>query len=111
MQTFAPVASFEDRARPLDSPPPGKPRGQSLQILRAIELPDYGWATHPAVRMWRGRTPALVAYGLAMVRDWRERGFADSTEGQIREFAPAVATATQSELGAAACCRVGWGTR
>src|SRR3954453_72449 len=101
MQTFLPVADFEDGARLLDSPRLGKQRVETLQILRAIELPDYGWATHPAVRMWRGRTPALVAYGLAMVRDWRGRGFADSTEGQIREFAPAVATATQSELGAA----------
>ena len=44
---------------------------ETLQILRAIELPDYGWANHPAVLMWRGRTPALVAYGLAMARIWR----------------------------------------
>lgn len=101
MQTFLPVADFEDGARFLDSPRLGKQRVETLQILRALELPDYGWATHPAVRMWRGRTPALVAYGLAMVRVWRERGFADTTAHQIAEFAPEVVGRSQAELAAA----------
>jgi hypothetical protein len=101
MQTFLPVADFAASARLLDSPRLGKQRVEALQILRALEIPDYGWASHPAVRMWRGRTPALVAYGLAMVRTWRERGFADSTESLIGEFAPSVTTVTQAELAAA----------
>jgi hypothetical protein len=101
MQTFVPVADFEESARLLDSPRLGKQRVETLQILRALELPDYGWASHPAVTMWRGRTPALVAYGLAMVRVWRDRGFADSTETLIAEFAPEVAGATQADLAAA----------
>src|SRR5688572_22201554 len=101
MQTFLPVANFEDAARLLDSPRLGKQRVETLQILRALELPDYGWATHPAVTMWRGRTPALVAYGLAMVRVWRERGFADTTDHQIAEFAPDVVGIPQTELAAA----------
>jgi hypothetical protein len=101
MQTFLPVADFEESARLLDSPRLGKQRVETLQILRALELPDYGWANHPAVLMWRGRTPALVAYGLAMVRVWRERGFADTTDRQIAEFAPDVADAAQGELAAA----------
>src|SRR4051794_41705392 len=74
MQTFLPVADFTDSARLLDSPRLGKQRVETPQILRAIELPDYGWANHPAVLMWRGRTPALVAYGLAMARVWRGGG-------------------------------------
>ena len=74
MQTFLPVADFADSARLLDSPRLGKQRVETLQILRAIELPDYGWANHPAVLMWRGRTPALVSYGLAMARIWRDAG-------------------------------------
>jgi hypothetical protein len=98
MQTFLPVADFADSARLLDSPRLGKQRVETLQILRAIELPDYGWANHPAVLMWRGRTPALVAYGLAMARIWRERGFGDSTEPQIGEFAPQVVGVPQAEL-------------
>jgi hypothetical protein len=101
MQTFLPVADFDDVARLLDSPRLGKQRVETLQILRALELPDYGWANHPAVRMWRGRTPALVAYGLAMVRVWRERGFADTTEVQIGEFAPDVIGVAQADLAAA----------
>jgi hypothetical protein len=48
--------------------------------------------------MWRGRTPALVAYGLAMVRIWRERGFADTTHAQIAEFAPEVVGRSQAAL-------------
>jgi len=101
MQTFLPVPDFEDGARLLDSPRLGKQRVETLQILRALELPDYGWANHPAVLMWRGRTPALVAYGLAMVRVWRERGFGDSTHAQIAEFAPEVVGVPQTELAAA----------
>ncbi|MGY1670739.1 MSMEG_6728 family protein [Geodermatophilus sp. SYSU D00710] len=98
MQTFLPVADFAESARLLDSPRLGKQRVETLQVLRALELPDYGWASHPVVHMWRGRTAALVVYGLAMVRVWRERGFADSTQTLIAEFAPEVADAPQEEL-------------
>ena len=101
MQTFLPVADFAESARLLDSPRLGKQRVETLQILRALELPDYGWASHPVVLMWRGRTPALVAYGVAMARIWRERGFADSTEAQIGEFAPQAVGVPQDELAAA----------
>jgi hypothetical protein len=101
MQTFLPVPDFLDGARLLDSPRLGKQRVETLQILRAIELPDYGWANHPAVSMWRGRTAALVAYGLAMVAAWQERGFADSTQAQIAEFAPEVVGVAQGDLAAA----------
>ena len=101
MQTFLPVADFAESARLLDGPRLGKQRVETLQILRASELPDYGWANHPAVLMWRGRTPALVAYGLAMARIWRERGFSDTTEPQIGEFAPDVVGVPQAELAAA----------
>jgi hypothetical protein len=70
-------------------------------VLRALELPDYGWVTHPVVRMWRGRTAALVVYGRAMVAEWRARGFADSTDRLISEFAPESADATQADMAAA----------
>src|SRR5215210_6341749 len=100
MQTFLPVADFEESARLLDSPRLGKQRVETLQVLRALELPDYGWASHPVVRMWRGRTPALVLYGLAMVRVWRGRGFSDLTRTQIAEFAPEIAGAGQADLAA-----------
>ena len=101
MQTFLPVADFAESARLLDSPRLGKQRVETLQVLRALELPDYGWVTHPVVRMWRGRTAALVVYGRAMVAEWRRRGFADSTDRLIAEFAPETADASQAELAAA----------
>ena len=101
MQTFLPVADFQESARLLDSPRLGKQRVETLQILRALELPDYGWANHPVVTMWRGHTAGLVVYSLAMVRIWRERGFGDTTDQQIAEFAPQVVGRPQAELAAA----------
>ena len=101
MQTFLPVADFTESARLLDNPRLGKQRVECLQVLRALELPDYGWANHPVVTMWRGYTAGLVVYSLAMVRVWRERGFADSTETLIAEFAPDAAGMTQAEAAAA----------
>jgi hypothetical protein len=101
MQTFLPVADFTESARLLDNPRLGKQRVECLQVLRALELPDYGWANHPVVTMWRGHTAGLVVYSLAMVRVWRERGFADTTEALISEFAPDAAAMTQEEAAAA----------
>jgi hypothetical protein len=101
MQTFLPVADFAESARLLDSARLGKQRVETLQVLRALELPDYGWSSHPVVHMWRGRTAGLVGYGRAMVAEWRARGFADTTDLQIAEFAPELAGASQAELAAA----------
>ena len=101
MQTFLPVADFTESARLLDNPRLGKQRVECLQVLRALELPDYGWANHPVVTMWRGYTAGLVVYSLAMVRVWRERGFADTTASLIAEFAPDAAAMTQEEAAAA----------
>jgi hypothetical protein len=98
MQTFLPYRDFTSSAEVLDASRLGKQRVETLQVLRALELGDYGWRSHPAVRMWRGRTPALVAYGLAVVRAWQARGHADSTYELIAEFAPEVEHLTQADL-------------
>ncbi|WP_432523117.1 MSMEG_6728 family protein [Kineococcus sp. SYSU DK006] len=98
MQTFLPYPDFARSAAVLDAPRLGKQRVETLQVLRALELPDYGWVNHPAVRMWRGCTPALVAYGLACVAEWKRPGRADSTERLIAEFAPEVVGRAQAEL-------------
>jgi hypothetical protein len=42
MQTFLRVADFERSAGLLDSARLGKQRVETLQILRALELPDTG---------------------------------------------------------------------
>src|SRR3712207_9542128 len=74
MQTFLPVADFDESARLLDSPRLGKQRVETLQVLRALELPDYGWVSHPVVRMWRGRAAGPVVYGRAPVGGWGGAG-------------------------------------
>ncbi|TNM69446.1 hypothetical protein FHN55_03850 [Streptomyces sp. NP160] len=102
MQTFLPFPGFAESAAVLDAPRLGKQRVEVLQVLRALELPEYGWSSHPVVAMWRGRTPALVCYGLACVREWTSRGHADSTAAQIAEFAPDAAGSSQEELAASA---------
>lgn len=98
MQTFLPYPSFLASAQMLDRQRLGKQRVETLQILRALELPEYGWQSHPVVRMWRGYTPALVRYGLDCVRVWTGRGHSDSTADQIAEFAPWVRELTQADL-------------
>ncbi len=90
MQTFLPYEDFAASIAVLDTPRLGKQRVETLQILRALTLPEYGWRNHPAVRMWRGRIDALALYGLISVAQWRERGFPDTTGPQIAEFAPEV---------------------
>lgn len=70
VQTFLPYASFRRSARVLDSRRLGKQRVETLQVLRALEIEDYGWKSHPVVRMWRGYTEALVTYGKEMVVEW-----------------------------------------
>ena len=98
MQTFLPYPDFAESAAALDPPRLGKQRVEALQILRALELPEYGWANHPAVVMWRHRVAALVLYGLTCARAWMRLGRADTTFNQIAEFAPDVAGTTQAEL-------------
>lgn len=90
MQTFLPYPDFRASAAVLDRPRLGKQRVESLQALRALTIPDYGWQSHPAIRMWMGYVPALTQYGLAMADEWVRQGGADSTRAQILEFAPEV---------------------
>jgi len=34
-----------------------------------------GWTNHPAVKMWRGHEGALYEYVVAMVVEWKQRGY------------------------------------
>ena len=88
MQTFLPYESFTRSARVLDQARLGKQRVETLQLLRGLVVPDYGWQRHPALLMWKGFVPALTAYGLAMTDEWIARGHADTVRDQILEFAP-----------------------
>ncbi|HEY8588392.1 MAG TPA: MSMEG_6728 family protein [Naasia sp.] len=100
MQTFLPYPSFAESAGVLDTARLGKQRVETLQILRALLLPSYGWQSHPVTRMWRGHVPALTAYGLATIDAWEQQGHVDSTRHLVTEFAPEVAGVTQDELAA-----------
>lgn len=86
MQTFVPYPDFGASAAVLDGRRLGKQRVETFQILRALTWPTYGWKNHPAVRMWRGFTPALVCYGLATCDEWEARGHADATRSSLLEF-------------------------
>lgn len=88
MQTFLPFPDFTASARVLDRARLGKQRVEVLQVLRALRIPGYGWRTHPAVTMWTGHVPALVAYGEAVNAAWSAQGRPDTTRAQILEFAP-----------------------
>ena len=105
MQTFLPYPSFEDSAAALDPARLGKQRVETLQLLRANTVPDYGWRHHPAVRMWSGYEEALVRYGLEICSVWRAQGFLDTCEATMRsDLARAkgiTVVRTQEELAAA----------
>jgi hypothetical protein len=78
MQTFLPYANFAESAKVLDRQRLGKQRVENLQILKALNDPDYGWQNHPAVKMWRGRRGALLMYQEAICYEWVSRGYKDT---------------------------------
>ncbi|WP_208006809.1 MSMEG_6728 family protein [Aeromicrobium phragmitis] len=104
MQTFLPYADFERSARALDSKRLGKQRVETLQVVRALTVPGYGWANHPATLMWRGFEEALVRYGLTCCEVWVEAGFADTCATTMltdAQTAGMTAIRTQAELATA----------
>jgi hypothetical protein len=84
MQTFLPYKNYNESAKVLDNKRLGKQRVECLQILNAINDSNYGWQNHPAVRMWRGYTNALIEYSLAICNEWTNiRGFNDTCADKI----------------------------
>jgi hypothetical protein len=78
VQTFLPFPDFAASAAALDRARLGKQRVETIQVVRALTVPGYGWRHHPAALMWRGRLEALGAYGLAIVEEWLGRGHSDT---------------------------------
>ncbi|RCG22945.1 cytoplasmic protein [Streptomyces diacarni] len=88
MQTFLPYPEFAASAAVLDMRRLGKQRVETLQVLRGLTVPGYGWRNHPAVRMWAGYEEALVRYGLEMCHVWTDSGRADTCAGtMMQDFA------------------------
>lgn len=105
MQTFLPWSDFRASARVLDTRRLGKQRVETLQVLRGLVVPGYGWRRHPAVRMWAGYEEALVRYGLEVCAVWCERGHrdtcADKLVADLTAFRPGARVRDQPQLEAA----------
>ena len=78
MQTFLPYPDLRASVEVLDDKRLGKQRVETLQVMRALVVPGYGWQSHPVTAMWRGYRPALMAYQVETCAVWAERGFADT---------------------------------
>jgi hypothetical protein len=90
VQTFLPYPDFAASAAVLDPKRLGKQRVETLQVVRALTVPGYGWQNHPAVLMWRGHLEALGRYGLVVTKAWVAQGFGDTCAASItRELATA----------------------
>ena len=75
MQTFLPYPDFEQSFAVLDYKRLGKQRVEARQILEILRGQPSSWASHPAVRMWRGYEDALVMYYDAALKEWAARGY------------------------------------
>lgn len=83
MQTFLPYPDFAKSAQVLDNRRLGKQRVECLQILKALNDSTYGWQNHPAVKMWCGYKRQLLDYGLAICKEWKQRGFNDTCASKM----------------------------
>jgi hypothetical protein len=105
VQTFLPYRGFLRSARALDQKRLGKQRVETIQVLRGLTDPNYGWRHHPAVKMWAGYEEALVRYGLDICAVWCESGRADTCATTLTTDLAAAcgitAIRTQDELTAA----------
>ncbi|HWJ09256.1 MAG TPA: MSMEG_6728 family protein [Nocardioides sp.] len=112
MQTFLPYPDFERSARALDLRRLGKQRVETLQVVRALTRPGYGWRHHPAVLMWQGFEEALGRYGLICCEVWTEGGRPDTCAASIVADLGAAGIAevrTEPELVAAGALPPWWG--
>jgi diadenosine tetraphosphatase ApaH/serine/threonine PP2A family protein phosphatase len=102
VQTFLPYAGFIASAEVLDQKRLGKQRVETIQVLRGLIVPTYGWRHHPAVKMWTGYEEALVRYGLDMCAVWCATGRADTCAatltGDLAAAGGARVIRTQQEL-------------
>lgn len=101
MQTFLPYTDFTASAGVLDMRRLGKQRVETIQVLRGLVLPTYGWRHHPAVKMWHGYEEALVRYGLDMCAVWTASGRADTCAATLVTDAGLPTVRTQQALAAA----------
>lgn len=75
MQTFLPIADFEESAKVLDYRRLGKQRVEAKQLVNSILKPKGGWSNHPACVMWMFNLNALMRYHDICVTEWVRRGY------------------------------------
>jgi hypothetical protein len=85
MQVFLPYPEFRKSLACLDYKRLGKQRVECLQILIALTH-NKGWVHHPAVKMFKGYSQALVSYGLTCCELWRNSGHLDTCYDKILAF-------------------------
>jgi hypothetical protein len=86
MQTFLPYESYKKSAAVLDNKRLGKQRVETLQIMKALVLPEYGWKNHPAVKMWEKCEVSLMTYQIAICDEWTRRGFKDTCKNKTLDI-------------------------
>jgi len=84
MQTFLPYSSYTKSAQCLDFRRLGKQRVEGYQILRTLCGLSNGWKNHPAVKMWAGYEQSLLDYTLAMIVEWKKRGYKDTIHEKLK---------------------------
>lgn len=80
MQTFLPYPDFRKSMEALDYRRLGKQRVECLQLLKALDDSTYGWAKHPACKMWKGYREALALYMNTAIDVWVERGYKNTMQ-------------------------------
>lgn len=82
MQTFLPFPDFAASAAVLDRQRLGKQRVETMQIMKALLLPQESPPSivgHPATKMWAGHEDALLGYQKAVCHEWVSvRGYRDT---------------------------------
>jgi hypothetical protein len=78
VNTFLPFPDFVETAKALDYRRLGKQRVEAWQILQALRGETKGWTNHPATKMWRGHERLLCEYGIAICKEWIDRGYKDT---------------------------------
>jgi hypothetical protein len=99
VQTFLPYPDFAGSAGVLDDVRLGKQRVEAYQIVRSLLGITAGWRHHPAVRMWRGHTDALIDYGVAMCIEWTARARTDTVLDKLLQHRTAATAEPPPWLG------------
>jgi len=86
MQTFLPYSNFSKCAKVLDRQRLCKQRVEVLQILKALNKETKGWQNHPITKMWKGYEECLIKYGLAICKEWINRGYKDTCYNKILKY-------------------------